>query len=1709
MVSPIIDGGDAGIDTGFKAPDTVGTIGGKEVVVTSPDRVAIQPYVEPDRTIMVRKLKPRTEARVKKAEHTSKEMNNDLEGEPEVKIKAKTKVITPGLLGFGSKDITSEIEEEFDYLAKTRGLEIGTERCNKLQETVDKLILATGNKKWRGNAQVVILTKGLTPEAMAYPDGTIFVSQALINLFDDYDELAAVLGHEIHHLTNETFLNSSSANNNKGEGFGVKWFHEITSDFGSAEVLNNTGFRTTAMKDALLKLKDFFGNTRGYEHQAPIMRSIEQFMLHMTKDFENSNKPPTPLPKELVVKPKETNLEIAVKIIVSEKPEEIIPALRLLHKRDLNQVLDILNDNYEYKRLLSSVSITPKEVEFRRERAKWEFQKYITEKASSLGLNNSEIKLFLYTHKLVTFSGFDEVNNLVSTADSMDTNSTIQSTNQSLFESNENTNLKMELVSWVRAMTNTQRYLTDSMYSNNNGLVEFAGKIRKCIENKLPTIKDGNFVSDKGDKISRDGFREEIPSEVIIQRNLNKLIFEYISEILVKEDQGEVSQQKVTSLFKSLNAVGFNFSESYIYDDRTLDEYTDTTKGEDSKGTSRKYIENAHREIYASELVKYRAEKVKVKLPTFEEFKEKVKSLDRHYQLEYLQEIFYDNDLQENNPISIENRKLYKSFVKYLIDRDFEENETDYTVYVFGELRKLLKDTLYYSSTSSPFDKNAVEEIIKTNELDRESLFEKAKIQYRKDLFANFAERIVQMGRQDEELVYEFLEYYMTNPKNAIDTLTINSTSLYEACRSIFKYLESDDGVFRGEGIINFQRFYELPYIQELVGRFNKPLHFNNLLELLNHTVISESSEVIRLLRTSTENPLFRDSMDSAILLAPLREELTRLTAPGMIQTSDFPILINIIERLLPNSNESKVLVRQMNLYVLKDPNRTIDEKIDFFMSKYKELGVEGSLIIGDQITDLSTFRRFKSLADKLFSSYLKGDKGLTGVAALDIGSTELVENAELLIKTASRSTKDAVESSTEVAKGWLKSVADKGTWRKWTKYNPKTKKVYINSESKGLFKSFKELVEVVKGLTTSERLSISLKALADTGGLLTSADGKQILLQTLKSALGLKQGFIGSILDKAITDGETTLLAAAGAKMLAPLLFTNTSSESVNVKGIQKEFYEQHEYSRKYQQDYIDDLGYIINQTTRRILGYGIIYQNQPNCTPAKESTISTKTYEKIMADLSLQVRVLAQVEDSDNSENKSKLPVSTEAIIQAGESSAIFIRAMQMAVQVMDFSPAVRERLTMTQDKMQGQTKLVFWDNMVGRTIEGTANYDPEFATFMKDRFISLDEYLGGGSLFTTYAATIKGEDGKPERVIMKMLSPNAEDNINKVYKFSSSVLKSVIETNKGEVRDQAKLALTLLTLSYQWCLEDINDPNYIKTDDRFRKTIEDFNSIQGKVAVEASERVFTSKKIKVEAMSKGRTLNSVLEDRKVDPNIKRSLVERLSLFFDHQFIFPHTDQNGNTSYIFHSDPHAGNYMNNIAQGIDAPLGVIDRSMYLELSQDENEMFKLLKNGKGTQFVQTFIKRCLDLNGIDKADSEREIRTLNNELALEKAKQIAVGKENTSKFLEIIMSRFIKYGERYTCTDNVTPESDKSKIIFDYLKKMPNRNSIRAFEDLQQNQDFVDLRLTFEGFTKTLTEMTDQGLLTRKAIDVPIKYRLMIRNIVAMQNLRKRFLS
>lgn len=134
-------------------------------------------------------------------------------------------------------DITQEIEDDFDYLSKTRNLEIDTPRTRMLQgEILDKFTKDTDVQ-----TRVVIMNKGAAEAAFVYPDGTVFISQSLLNKLDSLDEIAAVLAHEVKHMILKTPSKVREARTG-AKKFGVSWIHETAGDCGAPEFLEKAGF---------------------------------------------------------------------------------------------------------------------------------------------------------------------------------------------------------------------------------------------------------------------------------------------------------------------------------------------------------------------------------------------------------------------------------------------------------------------------------------------------------------------------------------------------------------------------------------------------------------------------------------------------------------------------------------------------------------------------------------------------------------------------------------------------------------------------------------------------------------------------------------------------------------------------------------------------------------------------------------------------------------------------------------------------------------------------------------------------------------------------------------------------------------------------------------------------------------------------------------------------------------------------------------------------------------------------------------------------------------------------------------------------------------------------------------------------------------------------------------------------------------------------
>lgn len=120
----------------------------------------------------------------------SSEISTPFEAKDEFSNVSKTLAPLPGY---------SIYQDQFNYYARTRDLEVNTPRTAILQGIADKMTEGTGI-----TTRVVIMNKGKEAQAFVTADGTIFISQSLINRFDSLDEVAGILAHEVGHRIHRT-----------------------------------------------------------------------------------------------------------------------------------------------------------------------------------------------------------------------------------------------------------------------------------------------------------------------------------------------------------------------------------------------------------------------------------------------------------------------------------------------------------------------------------------------------------------------------------------------------------------------------------------------------------------------------------------------------------------------------------------------------------------------------------------------------------------------------------------------------------------------------------------------------------------------------------------------------------------------------------------------------------------------------------------------------------------------------------------------------------------------------------------------------------------------------------------------------------------------------------------------------------------------------------------------------------------------------------------------------------------------------------------------------------------------------------------------------------------------------------------------------------------------------------------------------------------
>lgn len=1491
--------------------------------------------------------KPKAQPEAKKPEYVPFEIKDEskrLEGwwlEPQQKTVIHQNV-----------DYSDAFRNNFEYRSHTRSLEVGTQRTQILQDIVDKM---TAGHDIR--ARVVIMNRGQEYEASTAAEGTIFISQSILNGLSSVDEVAGVLAHEVGHLVFRTFENTIG--NGMVCSFGVGWAHEEASDLNAPALLEKAGFRSSGFIDAI---KTISGTWRGDIHQSGLSRAAQNIMLHGAVDYETSGLPSQPIPDLLrtdYVEP--TNLEVFKEAFRKNAITHLEAIASYLHPRDFTEAYEMAigqdQNSYKYEIVEKKVKI----IDALRSVARKRFQ--------DKGYSKDEIDLFFLLDKTSynSFSFLDSPQRLPELA-TMLTDLTTPT----------------KLREMVNSVLGKSYSIDDKWGSNLLRKLRYDSYDVNHLENYYPVDIKYNIPLTEDTLIQTLSIINGFPYSTFSDYDKKpKMIAEVLGRYVDKVYRGKEykkenkqDEEKVHAFLVKVKKAGIDI---------------------DLKGADIPCYKTTFQEIFP--------QTPDVKVETLTE----------------LMDFFVESYTKSEDP---QKKELFEGFVKKF-NNEVEEQKLDN--------RKVLSLLRHLSDNIDASDFDADYSLLSF--LDNYDGLQKPK-----GPEDNLNDRILKYNlktcialgvfKSDSNEFYTFIEDAFE--KSGIDpaTLTRNqlinlSIPLLAPDKSLFaqrqkaqkltaqffgfNYLSSTD-------ITNFSRLEKYPLIERLL----------KITDSANITTLEELNEYLKTfskgLRYSYQE-VFSENPMSVLMGIRARQALAEILKSG-INRSEFSSLYSVVETIFPPGPDKTEILREINRQYILSPDIPLRQKIDHFKRNADQLGIEGVLLVADQITTMDDYLYFRSEVKGKIEDYLSGKSDKTSEIALaDRASAEVVKDFKLLLDTTKEDLNSKRISNGKLAEIWSKTINAANKYSHGEiEYDPKTGKIAFESKARGRFKTLSDLIRVFKGLSPIQRFAISQKALLDQGGALTTPENRQLLGTTLVNALNPHTRFIAEALRLAATDAPADFISIPASQMLSGLLFRGfdvnfAAPAGVKIEGIPR----------------IKTIP-LIRSTTREATIFGPQYIKNPKSRFAQLARESDMQFQEI----SRKIREQLGINSTSRKESKGDVDSSTEAIIKGVEmTGALGVRSLQLARQLHRFPEAVDKRLSQAFDARPGLSKLLFWENLLKMSQNGNG------VKAFTDRLVTLDGYLGGGSLYTTFAGTVKNTDGTTSQVAVKMLNPNQEMFIQQPYKIVGDILSKISADGNAEDSQYARMAQAFLDMSNEWCLKDIGDPTFEKDDDAFRTSIASYNSALGSDVFYAPERTFNSYKVKSEDLAKGQTLNKVLNDPSVPPSQKQALVQLVSSFFEFQTKMPLKDPEGNEYYLVHSDPHIGNFMVDLSSG-QPKIGIIDRNMYLRMEKADVDLFRPLMEGKSYgSMLEPMVERLLDIN-------------------------------------------------------KITGEADRRSIKNRILHGVRGEFVIQTWESLKR------LRLKPDNFAllrKFMGEASGSGLT------LPLEYQLMIRNIEAFRELQKRY--
>lgn len=1436
----------------------------------------------------------------------------------------------------------SRVLKEFEYLCSTTDLEMNSPRINRLQNIVNKMTEGTGLKM-----RVVIANKGEKLRGFVFPDGTIVLSQSILNQLSSLDEVAGVLGHEISHVRLDT--------HGRSVDWSVKWLHEGYIDVKPAlDIMVKAGFNTLAHGTALEKIG---GTERGLEHMTGTTRAAGVTASHAGLHYATSTKPLTPLGAEFHRQSLPTNREILEKILEEKDIVSFKKILPNLHKRDFSNPLHGSRVDPEFVDAYLDV---------------------ITQRLQSAGYSKEEISLYM-----INRFQMDIINRPTA----------YFKNSQEIVEVAK----KLEDFDVTKKSDEIRKFLFDENYNSSSTTDYFIKMLHGALEN----VSDEHGRDPNWTTFDQNDFLEivELLNNSSVKPDREDLLYlsvDYASHIFAKhlrdERDVQLDEDQIREFYQKVKALNIPIKQRDYYTDPRFYLMMYTNNPSHCEQLAKTFAdvfgkpERRQRPAYEFEKIDqfFDAHETEVNPKDFSEFIEEifvyfrtgVATVEDRYKI--IGRIY---ERIAGLPLSSD-----VNLLSALNDLENNRGSPDISDQTADTNARLIRLNLQMLTGLAlfPFEKresNAffvyIQKAIDESGINSSNLTRNQLLQVCQGFF-------VTTGLQKDE--FSRMRSFLFMGKDGVESFQFGypTVDLHTEERALnISWLQNLSDKFAGQTFSDKDDF-----IQFIEGDFSQ--YLKRWSTLSNPRGIFDSFY----LYSTVVGRGAREGL-AQVLQEPVTDE-------NLVDMHDF-IVKYFPDNPGRDASPTKITVlKALERRYLKSATFSFAEKLDFLENHIHSLGVEGAYLLSEQIHSYPEFLDFRTRMGDVMQKEMSGTEALKRVATAEAISTLFAKKFESLFETADVAR--SKELTTKFCDDWIDHY-DRAGDIEGVRYNAQIKKYRLNQEGIEVFRSVHDIFAGLHDLSGADRFVMTQKALTDRGGALTSPENRHKLAQLAIDALRLQPGFMVEVLDAACQKVDAKYGSFAISRMLSPLLFqahdlsqVDTSHLLANTEVHEGTVYPQMTHPLGELMDE-ETLLRILNSETANIIdfGQGFFDQNSFYGQLSKERDIQYSRARDA-------IRELSEKNGGRNDEQANGEPLvdpGTDAVLNGlATLGAPMVYGFQTARQFYSFSEALDRRLDNFYDQNPGTQTYFFWENLYR-----ISEQNPRLRQFLEQELVSLDETVGVGSLYTTKKAVVRKADESTKELAVKLLNPNAEAFVDIVYQEALGVFDQIDRTGTTQDRQFISVARAAAEVSRERCLRDIRDQTFAADDQNFRRVIEQINTEEDGV-YHAPDNYLLSYEVKMEDFVPGQNLNSFLRNPEVDTSKKTKSVEAYAKFYFSQFGVQEFAEEGGKYRLVLSNPSVGNCI--VAEeGGQMRLGIIDRNMYLRLSSEDIEVIQPLMRGNNRQFMQSFLDRVFEINGRSGIRRNFDMGRLKLQIAGEYLGQRTNGATNEALLFKNILKR------------------------------------------------------------------------------------------------------